>query len=160
GITTSEVGVASATERAAHAGLSATVSFELRDGTANGLDDASFDRVWVLESSHLMREREQLIDECARVLRSAGRVVLCDIMLQREMPFADVRKLLRPLALLRDVFGDARMEPLDTYAAMFEASGLRVDHREDLTTLTRPTFDRWRANARDHRDEVVASLGD
>ena len=160
GITTSEVGVAAANERAADEGLSARAAFELRDGTDNGLDDATFDRVWVLESSHLMRERERLVDECARVVRPGGRVVLCDIMLQREMPFVDVRKLLRPLALLRDVFGDARMEPLDTYAAMFEAAGLHVDHREDLTALTRPTFDRWRTNAREHRGEVVASLGE
>ena len=38
-----------------------------------------FDLVWVLESSHLMRDRPALISECARVLRPGGRVVLCDL---------------------------------------------------------------------------------
>ena len=54
-------------------------------------------------------------------------MTLCDIVLQREMPFLEVRRLRQPLALLREVFGDARMEPLAHYAAMAEANGLVVD---------------------------------
>lgn len=57
GITTSSVGVAAARKRAQADGLSDVVRFEQRDGTDNGFPDASFDRVWALESSHLMRAR-------------------------------------------------------------------------------------------------------
>jgi 27-O-demethylrifamycin SV methyltransferase len=160
GITTSEVGVATATELAAAAGLQDQVSFEVRDGTRNGFADASFDRVWVLESSHLMRDREALVSECARVLRPGGRLALCDIILRRPMPFEEVKRLRKPLAVLRDAFGDARMEPLDLYASMATAHGLVVDQQDDLTAATRPTFDRWRANAEAHRATVVASLGE
>jgi 27-O-demethylrifamycin SV methyltransferase len=159
GITTSEVGVATATELAATAGLSDRNTFEVRDGTDNGLPDASFDRVWVLESSHLMRERARLIGECARVLRPGGRVTLCDILLQRPMPFDEVRRLRVPLAVLRAVFGDARMELRSTYEDLFAAAGIDVDTSIDLTAATRPTFDRWRANARDHREECLAAFG-
>jgi 27-O-demethylrifamycin SV methyltransferase len=123
------------------------------------LPDASFDRVWVLESSHLMRERGRLVTECARVLRPGGRVALCDIVLRRPMPFEEVRRLRQPLAVLREVFGDARMEAIDTYVEHFTAAGLEVDTSIDLTDATRPTFERWRANARDHRQEVLAALG-
>ena len=42
---------------------------------------------------------------------------------------------------------------------MAEASGLRVTETIDLTSATRPTFERWRQNAADHRDVVVAQLG-
>jgi 27-O-demethylrifamycin SV methyltransferase len=160
GITTSEVGVRSATERAAAAGLTDLVRFEQRDGMGNGFPDASFDRVWVLESSHLMRDRDRLLSECTRVLRPGARVALCDIVLRRPMPFDEVRRLRRPLALLRDVFGAARMESLSWYAASFEALGLVVDVLTDLTDASRPTFARWRENADRHRGEVVASLGD
>jgi cyclopropane fatty-acyl-phospholipid synthase-like methyltransferase len=160
GITTSEVGVRAATERAAEAGLSDLLRFEQRDGTDNGFPDASFDRVWVLESSHLMRDRVALVSECARVLRPGGRMVLCDIILRREMPFEEVRRLRHPLALLRAVFGDARMEPLDLYASMATDHGLVVDQQDDLTDATRPTFTRWRENAARHRDAVVALLGE
>ena len=126
----------------------------------NGFADGSFDRVWALESSHLMRRRDRLIGECARVLRDGGRLALCDIVLQRPMPFEEVRRLREPLALLRDVFGDARMEPLSRYAELAEAAGLEVVRQDDLTAPTRPTFAHWRANAERHRDEVVGLLGE
>jgi cyclopropane fatty-acyl-phospholipid synthase-like methyltransferase len=160
GITTSAVGVASARARAAAAGLSDSVAFEERDGMDNGFGDASFDRTWVLESSHLMRERDRLIGECARVLRPGGRLVLCDIMLRRPMPFAEVRRLREPLAVLREVFGEARMESLETYATLASDAGLVVDTATDLTEATRPTFAAWRANAERHHDAVVSLLGE
>lgn len=160
GITTSAVGVDEARERARSRGLSDRTTFEQRDGTANGLPDASFDRVWVLESSHLMPDRRALVAECARVLRPGGRLALCDIVLRREMPFNDVRRLARPLALLREVFGAARMEPLSAYGDLAREHDLVVEDLTDLTAETRPTFDRWQANATTHRDAVVSLLGE
>ncbi len=160
GITTSAVGVDAARARADAAGLSGQVCFEVRDGTDNGLPDGCFDRVWVLESSHLMRERERLMSECARVLAPGGGLALCDIIRRREIPFAEVRERRADLITLRAAFGDARMEPLERYAELARANGLTVDAVEDLTDATLATFDRWRTNAREHRDEVIAALGD
>lgn len=159
GITPSSVGVAAAIGRAEARGLSDRASFERRDGADNGLPDASFDRVWVLESSHLMPERERLVSECARVLRPGGRVVLCDIIRRREIPFKEVRDRREDLAVLRAAFGPARMESLEYYAGKAEAHGLVVDRAEDLTQATLPTFDRWRANVETYHDEVLAHLG-
>lgn len=158
GITTSAVGVAEAGDRAAQLGL-ADARFELRDGTDNGLPDESFDRVWVLESSHLMRERLRLIAECARVLRPGGRVVLCDIVRRREIPFREVRDRRADFVTLRTAMGDARMEPVAFYADGFTQAGLVVDRTDDLTTATLATFDRWRDNARAHQSQVGAVLG-
>jgi 27-O-demethylrifamycin SV methyltransferase len=107
-----------------------------------------------------MRDRERLIAECARVLRPGGRLVLCDIVLRRPMPFAEVRRLREPLGLLREVFGDARMEPLAEYRRMAEASGLKVDRESDLSETTRPTFGRWLRNAEVHRDQVDGLIGE
>lgn len=159
GITTSAVGVAAATKRAEADGLTDVVHFEQRDGTDNGFPDESFDRVWALESSHLMRARERLISECARVLKPGGRLVLCDLIRHRDIPFAEVRARRRDFATLRAAFGDAHMEPLADYRRYAEAHGLVIDQLDDLTQLTLPTFDRWRVNATEHRDEVVAALG-
>jgi 27-O-demethylrifamycin SV methyltransferase len=160
GITTSAAGIGAARARAAGMGLEQHVRFEQRDGMDNGFPDAAFDRVWVLESSHLMRDRERLMSECARVLRSGGRMVLCDIILQRALDLAEVRRLREPLRLLREVFGDARMEPLDRYAEWARANGLAVDVQTDLTAATRPTFSRWRDNAAQHRDREIELLGE
>jgi 27-O-demethylrifamycin SV methyltransferase len=159
GITTSRAGVAAAQARASAAGLSSAASFEQRDGTDNGFPAASFDRVWVLESSHLMREREQLVAECARVLRPGGRLVLCDLVRHREIPFQEVRDRRADFVTLREAFGDAHFEPLEFYTAAAARHGLAVDVVSDLTAVTLPTFDRWRANAAAHRGEVSAALG-
>jgi 27-O-demethylrifamycin SV methyltransferase len=139
--------------------LSERTAFEQRDGMDNGFPDASFDRAWVLESSHLMRRRDALIAECARVLRPGGRVALCDIIRRRELDLAEVRRLREPLALLRHVYGDARMEPLAEYRRLMEDNGLTVDVERDITAETRPTFQAWRDNAERHHDRVVELMG-
>lgn len=158
GITTSQVGVETASARAAGSAV-AGATFEQRDGTSNGLPDESFDRVWALESSHLMADRQALISECARVLRPGGRVVLCDIIRRREIPFMELRERKADFAVLRAAFGAARMDPLDSYVEYAQAAGLVVDEVVDLTAETLPTFDRWEAKASEHRDSVTAILG-
>lgn len=158
GITTSEVGVAAAAERVREAGL-VGAAFEVRDGTANGLPDQSFDRVWVMESSHLMPERQRLLAECARVLRPGGRLVLCDLIRRREIPFLELRQRTEEFGVLRAAFGAARMDPLTDYAAYAAEAGLTEVETEDITVPTRPTFDRWQDNVRDHRVEVTEILG-
>jgi 27-O-demethylrifamycin SV methyltransferase len=159
GITTSPEGVAAAAARAEAAGLADRVRFERRDGMDTGLPDGRFDRVWALESSHLMRRRDRLVAECARVLRPGGRFALCDIVLRRPLDLAEVRRLREPLGLLRDVFGDARMEPAAEYRRLAEAAGLVVDREDDLSEAARPTFAAWRANAERHREQVDELLG-
>ncbi len=159
-ITTSQTGVEATRARAAAVGVQAAVRCERRDGMDNGLPDESFDRVWVLESSHLMRARDKLIQECARVLRPRGRIALCDIMLRRPMALLEVRRQLEPLTLLREVFGDARMEPRARYAELMRAEHLAVDQQLDLTDVTRPTFGRWRKNAQRHREALIDLLGE
>ena len=78
---TSQVGVEMAKKNAKEKNLSDRVDFALADATNNGLPDASFDRVWSLESAHLMPDKEALFRECCRVLRPEGKLVLCDVSL-------------------------------------------------------------------------------
>jgi cyclopropane fatty-acyl-phospholipid synthase-like methyltransferase len=160
GISTSSAGIATANRRAASAGLDELVDFQLRDAMDNGFRDSSFDCAWALESSHLMPRRNRFVAETARVLRPGGRVALCDIVLRRKLDLAAVRGLMKPLAVLRDVFGEARMEPVSEYRHLFEASGLEITSESDLTEPTRPTFAGWRANAMRERASVTAALGD
>lgn len=158
GITTSATGVEAANALAADLQLT-DVRFEQRDGTRNGLPDASFDVVWVLESSHLMRDRKALLDECARVLVPGGRLVLCDIIRKREIPFREVRDRREDFGVLRSAFGDAHMEPLDRYMANLEAAGLTITESKDISAETAPTFAAWRVNVETHRPTVQELLG-
>lgn len=158
GISTSAVGVAAARELAISTGAE-RVEFAVLDGTATGLPDGSFDRIWALESTHLMRDRAAFIRECARLLRPSGRVIICDVVRHRDIPFTEVRDRREDFAVLRSAFGDAHMLPLGWYAGGLAVAGLEVVRSEDLSEATLPTFERWRENAQTHADEVAMSLG-
>jgi 27-O-demethylrifamycin SV methyltransferase len=159
GITTSASGVAAATALAADRALD-TARFEQRDGTDNGLGDNSFDVVWVLESSHLMRDKAALLRECVRVLAPGGRVALCDIIRKRDIPFLEVRNRREDFALLRRAFGDAHMVPLDEYASALAALGMGITDATDISLPTQPTFTAWRANVDAHEDRLHELIGD
>jgi 27-O-demethylrifamycin SV methyltransferase len=158
GITTSARGVAAASELAAARGVE-NARFERRDGMDNGLENESFDVVWALESSHLMRDRPALLGECARVLDAGGRLVLCDIIRRREIPFAEVRERRSEFALLRAVFGDAHMEPLEAYTSTLEGLGMTVTDATDISEPTLPTFAAWRGRAEEHEPAIRELIG-
>jgi 27-O-demethylrifamycin SV methyltransferase len=158
GITTSAEGVKAARELAESRGLDGA-RFEVRDGTENGLEDSGFDVVWALESSHLMRDRQALLRECVRVLAPGGRLVLCDIIRRREIPFAEVRARREDFAILRAAFGDAHMEPLEAYTSTLEQLGMTVTDATDITRPTLPTFEAWRTNVDANERALVDLLG-
>lgn len=158
GITTSGEGVAAAADLADSLGLDGA-RFERRDGTDNQLPDASFDVAWALESSHLMRDRSGLLRESARVLRPGGRLVLCDIVRRREVPFLEVRERRTDLAILRAAFGEARMDPLDSYTASLRALGMEITDETDISEQTFPTLAAWRANAEANAEQVIGLIG-
>jgi 27-O-demethylrifamycin SV methyltransferase len=159
GISTSSIGLERATARADAAGVSGKVRFEVRDGMATGLEAHSFDRVWVMESSHLMPRKNLLLKECGRLLRRGGRLVLCDIVLLREIPFPELLSIREDLLVLDAVFARAKMQQLSTYASMAEEAGMKVITQMDISRETLPTLAHWRANADTYASEVEELLG-
>jgi 27-O-demethylrifamycin SV methyltransferase len=158
GISTSRTGVESATKLAGERKVDG-VRFEERDGTDNGLASELFDVVWVLESSHLMRDKRALLGECARVLADGGRLVLCDIIRKREIPFLEVRSRREEFSSLRAAFGDAHMEPLQSYDAAIRELGMTVTDTSDISIPTLPTFEAWRSNLVENEHSLHELLG-
>jgi cyclopropane fatty-acyl-phospholipid synthase-like methyltransferase len=160
GISTSAVGVAAARERASRAGINERVSFDVRNALANGYEDASFDRVWLLECAHLIEPKPTLFAECARVLRPGGRLVLCDII---RFAVPDLPTLYQQAAsfnLLDAVFGRARVETLDRYRELAREAGLAVERVQDVSAEVEPTFAHGRERLHAHRDAIAALIGD
>ena len=160
GISTSRVGVQTAAKRAAALGFGQRVEFFERNGMANGFSDASFDCVWIMESSHLMERKDNLLTESKRVLRPQGLLVLCDIMVRNRMPFQYLVKNLAEFENLNLVFGKQNVELLETYRQLAQNSGLNVLRTADISEQVFPTMQHWRENVDVHREELQDLIGE
>lgn len=67
------------------------VAFAVRDFSATGLPDGSFDVVWALESFCHARDKAATLAEWARLLRPGGRIVIGDGFANGDAAHADVR---------------------------------------------------------------------
>ena len=76
GITLSPVQAARATERAQKLGLSARTHFQVADAQAMPFADNSFDLVWSLESGEHMPDKTKFMQECYRVLKPGGTLIM------------------------------------------------------------------------------------
>ena len=76
GITLSPVQAARATERATETKLSTRTQFQVADALNMPFADDSFDLVWSLESGEHMPDKTQFIQECYRVLKPGGTLIM------------------------------------------------------------------------------------
>ena len=76
GITLSPVQAQRASERAFEFGLQDRTNFQVADALNMPFDDNSFDLVWSLESGEHMPDKQQFLQECYRVLKPGGKLIL------------------------------------------------------------------------------------
>ena len=76
GITLSPVQASRAKERAAEAGCDDRVSFEVANALDMPFEDNSFDLVWSLESGEHMPDKTKFLQECYRVLKPGGKMIM------------------------------------------------------------------------------------
>ncbi|MBV6623849.1 MAG: methyltransferase domain-containing protein [Rivularia sp. (in: Bacteria)] len=76
GITLSPVQAQRASERAAEFGLQHKTNFQVADALNMPFEDNSFDLVWSLESGEHMPDKNRFLQECYRVLKPGGKLIL------------------------------------------------------------------------------------
>ena len=84
GISLSEHQIGLAREFASRAQDPSRLGFAVRDFSATGLPDASFDVVWGLESICYAQDKRLFLAEALRLLRPGGRLVVADYFLESE----------------------------------------------------------------------------
>jgi tocopherol O-methyltransferase len=100
GITLSPVQAARATERAREARLDARTQFQVTDAQATPFADNSFDLVWSLESGEHMPDKTKFMQECYRVLKPGGTLIMvtwCHRPIENSPLTADEQKHLEDI---------------------------------------------------------------
>ncbi|MEJ1933897.1 methyltransferase domain-containing protein [Nostoc sp. NIES-2111] len=100
GITLSPVQAARATERAKEAGLAARSKFLVANAQAMPFEDNSFDLVWSLESGEHMPDKTGFMQECYRVLKPGGTLIMvtwCHRPIDEKPLTADEQKHLQDI---------------------------------------------------------------
>jgi tocopherol O-methyltransferase len=120
--------------------------FLLRDWMANGLPGGAFDACLSIESSEHMPDKGRFFDECRRVLKPGGKLVIC-AWLARESPNpAEVRYLLEPICREGRLPG---MGSESDYRSWLQTAGFDLDSFEDVSAQVRRTW----------RDSTLGMIG-
>ena len=154
GISISPIGIEMALMKAKTLNLEHEVKFLAADALDNKLPDNSFDIAWVMESSHLMRDKAKLCTENYRVLKPNGQLLLCDLMLIAELNVQQIYTYRRELAMLDKAFGKAKMETLGAYRRHLENAGFRAIQTYDISENTSATLHHWKDNSLNNKDEL------
>jgi tocopherol O-methyltransferase len=114
------------------------VTLHCRDWLHNGLPDASFDAAYAIESTEHFGDKPRLFSETARVLRAAGRFVVCAWLAADAPRGWEVRHLLEPICR------EGRLPSLgtaDEYRQMAAAAGLACMGFDDVSAQVARTWD-------------------
>jgi len=155
GISNSKQGIQTANKKLAQSGLEDSLQFLERDALNNGLPSNHFDLVWVMEMSHLIEDKNRLIEECTRVLKPGGRIVLCDLTFQRPITPQEIYKNKKKLRILEKSFGKASLYTLDQYREIFENNDLSEIGTINVSDQVIPTLERWKENCKNNIDTIL-----
>jgi 27-O-demethylrifamycin SV methyltransferase len=155
GISISKRGVELASAASEKRGFSKKVRFQVKDALENGFPENTFDLVWQMESSHLMRDKKKLFSENFRVLKANGLLLLCDLILINELNIAELYRYRKELTVLEKSFGKTKMEVLEYYDRDLRNAGFSNIKTVDISKWVRPTLKHWRANMANKKSDIL-----
>ncbi|KGF72689.1 delta(24)-sterol C-methyltransferase [Neosynechococcus sphagnicola sy1] len=141
GITLSPVQVQRARERAAQAGLTTQAEFQVANALAMPFTDNRFDLVWSLESGEHMPDKAQFLQECYRVLRPGGTLILatwCHRPTHIQPLTVDEQQLLAAIYRVYCLPGVLSLPEYTAIAQRLELQNLRT---ADWSTAVAPFWD-------------------
>jgi tocopherol O-methyltransferase len=137
GLTISPVQARMATGKAKALGLGGTVRFEVNDANLWQPEPASFDVVWIMESSEHFPDKKQFFDRCAIALKPGGTLAVC-AWLRRDGPMPPGEQQL--VATIAEAMMSASLDSLSSYTEWMRAAGLTVTAADDITRHVEHTW--------------------
>jgi tocopherol O-methyltransferase len=141
GITLSPVQADRATDRAKEAGLSAQANFKVANALEMPFADNSFDFVWSLESGEHMPDKTKFLQECYRVLKPGGRLMLatwCHRSTTDQPLTSEEQKHLQDIYR---VYCLPYVISLPEYITIVEQCGFQELRSDDWSTAVAPFWD-------------------
>jgi len=141
GITLSPVQAARATERALEANLSLRTEFQVANAQEMPFADNSFDLVWSLESGEHMPDKKKFLQECYRVLKPGGKLIMvtwCHRPTDESPLTADEQKHLQDIYR---VYCLPYVISLPEYTEIVTACGFKDLRADDWSTAVAPFWD-------------------
>lgn len=146
GISTSNHGIKLARQKSKDLGFTDKVTFQTANALDNELPSNHFDFVWQMESSHLIKDKKKLFLENNRVLNKNGILLLCDLVLKKELSLIDIKNFRDEFNILEKSFGKAKMVPLKSYSTVLKDSGFTDIETIDISNKVLPTPKHWKNN--------------
>ena len=137
GITLSAEQARRATELNREFGLHGCVRNEVVNVFDNDFADGEFDVVWSLESAEHMASKFGFLQECVRVLKPGGRMMMLAWCLRESSPPLNIRERYSIRSIM-DEYCLPRMAPPSEYVTEMVRAGLRQVKCEDWTERAAP----------------------
>ncbi|MBV1880478.1 MAG: methyltransferase domain-containing protein [Pseudomonadales bacterium] len=139
GITLSQGQVNACRKNAEDRGTSELTGFEVRDYTDTGLDDASFDIVWAVESVCHATNKEDFVKESLRLLKPGGKLIIADFWAtQHEYKGEDATTMEEWVS----GWSVNELEHIDNFRSYLGKNGFNELSYEDATENVRPSAQR------------------
>ncbi|PKN39095.1 MAG: hypothetical protein CVU62_02535 [Deltaproteobacteria bacterium HGW-Deltaproteobacteria-2] len=158
GISISKKGVDLANSRIMGSRYKDKVRFMVADMTATGFADKSFDVIWVMESSHLIKNKALLFDECYRLLKPGGYILLSDVLINKNFNLIIKLKFLFQIINLIKTFGKGSTETPERYTELLCQSGFKNIFSKNISNEVELTLDCWRKNITENRSNLRGVL--
>jgi len=165
GITISERGEELANKACLEKGLSDKVHFKVADILHNNFPDNSFDIIWIMEVSHLIKDKKRLFSEAYRILKNNGVILLCDFMgnmkhnyLEGFKYYKNLFSYIKDMNTLNRTFGKAHLCTLNEQIEMMKKIGFVHFEHSDVNINVFPTMYHWRNNVNNNLESISKLL--
>ncbi len=116
-------------------------------------DDSYFDAVMCIDSMNHFRDRQGVLREWYRVLKSGRRILFTD-------PVVITGPISNEELAARTSIGFFLFMPLETTKKFIKDAGFNLLRREDVTGNIELTSGRWHASRQKHRDDLIKIEGE